>query len=140
MNQNVAFSLALLLLAARSTDAGKGQTNAPTVFVARPTGPAVTPQPTPLPTNLADVISSSPTPPPTLSVMEETADPTFCLAAADCEAAMPQGWTFYENSFPTKGCYYKDNGSQKLYFSLGTEEDMSTPTEELPGLQTRLMC
>jgi len=91
------------------------------------------------------------TPTPTLDVLEEptTANPSIlnmttptdeqiaCLIREDCEK-VSQGMgveLFFFGEYNTKGCFLK-NG--KVFFSLGTEEEMSEP--KLSGLQERIWC
>jgi len=47
------------------------------------------------------------------------------------------GMLFIIGEYFTKGCYSK-TGSSKVFFSPGTEEEMSTT--DLPGLQVRVYC
>mmetsp|Transcript_1468 Transcript_1468/g.2508 ORF Transcript_1468/g.2508 Transcript_1468/m.2508 type:complete len:154 (-) Transcript_1468:368-829(-) len=153
MMHGTVLSLALLLATAASTvDAGTSKTNAPSDLVTRPGNPSTTPDPTPSPTSsIDDVISSSPTPPPTLL---DTSSPTPPLTSPDtdtgnemghtntactreeCEGrAIEMDKTFYNGIFPSKGCYSKN---QNAFFSPGTQEEMET--EEMPGIQERIWC
>ena len=61
----------------------------------------------------------------------------ICLTEADCEGGSESmGLTFYAGDYPTKGCFSK-NGV--VYFSPGTEEEMSTP-DPLAGVRERVYC
>eukprot|EP00579_Thalassiosira_antarctica_P007181 CAMPEP_0201903060 /NCGR_PEP_ID=MMETSP0902-20130614/55281_1 /ASSEMBLY_ACC=CAM_ASM_000551 /TAXON_ID=420261 /ORGANISM="Thalassiosira antarctica, Strain CCMP982" /LENGTH=623 /DNA_ID=CAMNT_0048437093 /DNA_START=68 /DNA_END=1939 /DNA_ORIENTATION=+ len=60
-----------------------------------------------------------------------------CLTQEDCEIKSQEMKmeSFNPGIFPTKGCYSKNNNA---FFSLGTEEEMSSP--DLPGVQERIWC
>jgi hypothetical protein len=66
-------------------------------------------------------------------------DDISCLTAETCNSKrMSMGITggFYtSDEYQTKGCYYKND---KVFFSPGTEEEMST--SDLPGLRVRIWC
>jgi len=86
------------------------------------------------PTNVGSPTIVSPT--PATDSQMELQDPTACLTQDECyDKSIELGVLFYPGNFITKGCFLR-NGN--VYFSLGTEEEMSTP--ELSGRLERLWC
>ena len=77
-----------------------------------------------------------PTPPSTLNSGTTTEVKRDCLTKADCSAAsLEKGIGFLSGTFPTKGCFLKNN---KLFWSPGTRQEMTTTN--LSGAQKRIRC
>ena len=63
---------------------------------------------------------------------------TVCLTEDECKLKSEEmGMLFMTGEYSTKGCYTKAD-SGMVFFSSGTEEEMSTA--DLPGLQDRVYC
>ena len=67
-------------------------------------------------------------------------DIRYCLTLNECEArSIELGYDLFyiddDESYPTKGCYAKNN---KAFFSLGTEEEMRSM--DMVGEQERIYC
>lgn len=61
---------------------------------------------------------------------------SLCAGEVECKArSVELGYPFYSGMYPTKGCFSKN---EKLFYSPGTEEEMSTTT--LKGVLERVYC
>ena len=70
--------------------------------------------------------------------MSESNNNVPCLTSQDCNTRSQElGKVFYEGEYSTKGCFSK--GDNNVFFSLGNEDQMSTPTIS-GGSRERVWC
>jgi len=142
----------LVALIAAAADAGTEKTLPPTSLRTRPPMDAPTESSTEAPTESpmkTPTGTTTETPNPSLSPTEPPSKPpilgeqkAICVTEQDCaNASVELGLALavdHDDSFPTKGCFYKIHKNDVAFFSPGTAVEMST--HDLPGRRVRLYC